>query len=234
VIKFTSTEAYDYAYQHWNSHSELIIVTAAASSTPHRDYFEVKSPNWSRKDLSVTYSAKLIDPSDCTSDLTVNYGAPDGNGGVNTQPKHGDCPPPSKTSHVCSTPTAHIIEGLPAAPCGQSFDEVLDKKIGLYDFTGKHATQDLLNWAPGVTGAVPSDIFPPLTKRGLSALEKRSFGSFFRKIAKAVVSAVKTVVAAVKTAVTASAVSRYGFFIYLLTVPACCRTFDFFSFSRLY
>jgi hypothetical protein len=90
----------------------------------------------------------------------------------------------SASGHAaCSRPTAPVIDGLPAAPCGYDFDDILDQNIGYYGFSGPHGSQDLSSFAPGVTGVVPSDLSPATKKkRALQALQRRSFGSWLRSV----------------------------------------------------
>jgi hypothetical protein len=81
---------------------------------------------------------------------------------------------------ACSTPTAPVIDGLPAAPCGYDFDDILDQNIGYYGFSGPQGSQDLSSFAPGVTGVVPSDLSPATMKK--RTLQKRSFGSWLKSV----------------------------------------------------
>jgi hypothetical protein len=88
IITFTNLKALQYAYRHWKRFSELILVTKAVSNDGQREYFLVTLSTWNKAALGVTYTANLLNPSDCLGQFTANWGTP-GNPGsppVNTQP----------------------------------------------------------------------------------------------------------------------------------------------------
>jgi hypothetical protein len=123
---FSTLAAYNQAQSTWPTGTKFILVTADPScgDGTQNSFFLASSVTFSTSPvMEATAPGTVVDMVDIIDDLGVDFG---------TIPPSNSTSNSTASAYVCGSPANDTIGGLPAAPCGPQFDQVLDDKLGYY------------------------------------------------------------------------------------------------------
>ncbi|GAB1319992.1 hypothetical protein MFIFM68171_10202 [Madurella fahalii] len=179
--RFNISFPYYFAAENWPTGDDVLLITSADScgdDPAQNAFFLAHTVSFREDSLSFEALGQLVQLADVFDDLVIDFGNI-------TTPAASE-----EQDEACGTPSADTLHGLPAVPCGNSFDKALDDKLGYYSAAGGDIEAVLSLAAP----AEDADV-----------LEGRFFKSLFKAITKAVITVVKVVatvvVAVAKTVV---------------------------------
>ncbi|KAF4551063.1 Hypothetical protein D9617_14g075190 [Elsinoe fawcettii] len=148
-IQYNSDKAYQYAKSTWKSDTKVILLTSSPScgASDESSPFLTSGFTFSDSGMTVKATGALKDMADVIDEVDMSFG----DAGANT----------TFAIPACADLPANATLNFPTAPCGPSFDQDLDDKLGYYS----DAEADL----PDLYGAIAPTISRTkrLTVRGL-------------------------------------------------------------------
>lgn len=226
-ITFTTRKSFEYAMAKWGTDGCLIIVTHSHDcGDGQRAYWKVGKIVFEDGSFTACLYATEIAVEQAVNELDMEWGtySPSRTSRVVSSTREdsfssanivtssiayytSSSPSPSNDA-FCATPIASIIDGFPAAPCGENFDTVLDEALGYLSFDDDSFSSSLEAFAPGLgdfdendyqdSDAAGSTTVSPSRHSGMPVrsfipLEKRFFSlrAVFQKLSKSISGAAK-------------------------------------------
>ncbi|KAH0174258.1 hypothetical protein KCU67_g859, partial [Aureobasidium melanogenum] len=187
LVTFTSTEAYSFASDSWTAASSgFVLVTYTdgchGTSNQQRTFWLIKSLEHLPDSLSIIIEVETeVAIEHALNDVDFQWGTyyPPGSNSAGSTPSSGSssatrpqttsngAPSPSNSStgstsgSVCGNAPSSVIDGLPAANCGDAaFDTKLDTAIGFLQFD----LDDAIDWVSEKATAVADTVVDTATQ----------------------------------------------------------------------
>jgi hypothetical protein len=147
IATFNQTDAFMYAESMWPTNPETLFITAAAScgQNGQNAFFLASSLTFSQvSGMTCTATGAYAQLKDVMSDMDMDWGD------ISVSSSNS-----TNTTTTCGSPSSSVINGLPAAACGSSFDQTLDDALGYYSGDSADAQTVFSEVAPGAPSIGP-------------------------------------------------------------------------------